>query len=427
MSYTYLQEQGEESSVDNFKDIPAYVLSRLNLTQDKSYCNGSETESCQNSQYGMISEHSMEHLGEEKSTSFAEDFLAKTFPQLEKELESRANALGFGERWPGWLAKYDQDLSLWKTPQCSLLEDYIEFSETWPKWGMMRDGVCWELTTSVRHIEERESGYWPTPNTLEGLKPKTIESIQEYNRKARPGRSYCNMNLREIVVYGKQPIRMIPTPTSQEAGIIPLETKDGKPVKPGQRAYNPKTGKHTQVTLNRAVNLWPTPRSRDWKDGDSVPPSRQKNPGLATLEQQVAINNANKQSYPTPSCADGDIRALNCYKIVKGQNHLQQIIYQKEALEPKSGQLNPDWVEWLMGWPIGWTKTEPIKLDWRNWVVDPADTGEVPRVSQSITNRVHRLKAIGNGQVPLVAATAWNVLIDGLPGEREGRIGKGLL
>ena len=448
MSYTYLQEQGEESSVDNFKDIPAYVLSRLNLTQDKSYCNGSETESCHGSQSGMISEHSMENLGEEKSTSFAEDFLAKTFPQLEKELESRANALGFGERWPGWLAKYDQDLSLWKIPQCSLLEDYIEYSETWPKWGMMRDGVCWELTTSVRHTEERESGYWPTPNTLEGLKPKTLESIQKYNQKARPGRSYCNMNLREIVVYGKQPIRMIPTPTcsdaftsnlkstqqkpdtmhsvspaqlcekmpekmwptptSQEAGIIPLETKDGKPVKPGQRAYNPKTGKHTQVTLNRAVNLWPTPRSRDWKDGDSVPPSRVNNPGLATLGQQVAINNANKQSYPTPQARDYKGPSGRSLKGIENDlpNQIKKINYPNQT----NGQLNPDWVEWLMGWPIGWTKTEPIELDWRDWSIDPADNNEIPRVSQSIQNRVHRLKAIGNGQVPLVAATAWKIL-----------------
>ena len=77
------------------------------------------------------------------------------------------------------------------------------------------------------------------------------------------------------------------------------------------------------------------------------------------------------------------------------------------------GQLNPDWVEWLMGWPY-WMDTEPIKLDLRNWVVDPADTGEVPRVSQSIQNRVSRIKAIGNGQVPLVAATAWKILSDNL-------------
>jgi hypothetical protein len=27
-----------------------------------------------------------------------------------------------------------------------------------------------------------------------------------------------------------------------------------------------------------------------------------------------------------------------------------------------------------------------------------------------VASRVHRLKAIGNGQVPLCAATAWNIL-----------------
>lgn len=25
------------------------------------------------------------------------------------------------------------------------------------------------------------------------------------------------------------------------------------------------------------------------------------------------------------------------------------------------GTLNPDWVEWLMGWPIGWTDLEPLE------------------------------------------------------------------
>jgi len=77
------------------------------------------------------------------------------------------------------------------------------------------------------------------------------------------------------------------------------------------------------------------------------------------------------------------------------------------------GQLNPDWVEgYLMGWPIGWTRLESIKLDWRDWSVDPADTGEVPRVSKGIKNRVSRLKAIGNGQVPACVALAWKILVD---------------
>ena len=76
-----------------------------------------------------------------------------------------------------------------------------------------------------------------------------------------------------------------------------------------------------------------------------------------------------------------------------------------------NGQLNPTWVEWLMGWPIGWTSMDAIEeLDWRGWETDPADDGEVPRVATGIKHRVGRLKAIGNGQVPQVAAMAWNIL-----------------
>jgi DNA (cytosine-5)-methyltransferase 1 len=75
------------------------------------------------------------------------------------------------------------------------------------------------------------------------------------------------------------------------------------------------------------------------------------------------------------------------------------------------GQLNPDWVEWLMGWPIGWTSMEAItELDWRDWSVDPADEDSIPRVATGIKHRVGRLKAIGNGQVPQVAAMAWRIL-----------------
>ncbi len=31
--------------------------------------------------------------------------------------------------------------------------------------------------------------------------------------------------------------------------------------------------------------------------------------------------------------------------------------------------LNPDWVEWLMGWPIGWTDLKPLATDkYRLWL-----------------------------------------------------------
>ena len=28
-----------------------------------------------------------------------------------------------------------------------------------------------------------------------------------------------------------------------------------------------------------------------------------------------------------------------------------------------NGRLNPDWAEWLMGWPIGWTDLKPLAMD----------------------------------------------------------------
>uniref|UniRef100_A0A6M3LNX8 Putative methyltransferase n=1 Tax=viral metagenome TaxID=1070528 RepID=A0A6M3LNX8_9ZZZZ len=47
---------------------------------------------------------------------------------------------------------------------------------------------------------------------------------------------------------------------------------------------------------------------------------------------------------------------------------------------------------------------------WLDWSVDPADNGKIPRIATKIKNRVNRLKAIGNGQCPPTAATAWKIL-----------------
>jgi DNA (cytosine-5)-methyltransferase 1 len=42
------------------------------------------------------------------------------------------------------------------------------------------------------------------------------------------------------------------------------------------------------------------------------------------------------------------------------------------------------------------------------WAIEPS----IPRVADGVAARVDRLKAIGNGQVPLCAATAWRILND---------------
>ena len=32
-------------------------------------------------------------------------------------------------------------------------------------------------------------------------------------------------------------------------------------------------------------------------------------------------------------------------------------------VEQNGGRLNPMWVEWLMGWPLGWTDLKPLEMD----------------------------------------------------------------
>lgn len=73
---------------------------------------------------------------------------------------------------------------------------------------------------------------------------------------------------------------------------------------------------------------------------------------------------------------------------------------------PASATLNPDWVEWLMGWPVGWTNLSKPCLG----LIFPWDTEPVPRVATNIPHRSARLRMLGNGQVPQAAVLAWTIL-----------------
>jgi hypothetical protein len=192
MSYTFLPGPEGVSSAASFSDIPPSVLSRLNLTAEKSCCSGSEMESSHDSQSGTMCVHSMERPGGDSLTSLRVDFHARTYPQPEKERVLTAHAQDSGERWLGSLARYDPDSRSWKTAQCLLQGGLEEFLETWPKWGMMRDGVCWEQEMSACLTSESEYGYWPTPCATDYKGSRTPEAL------ARAGRNERN-NLRDFM------------------------------------------------------------------------------------------------------------------------------------------------------------------------------------------------------------------------------------
>ena len=61
--------------------------------------------------------------------------------------------------------------------------------------------------------------------------------------------------------------------------------------------------------------------------------------------------------YPT-ACVNGLRTGSQVVSRVKSLKHLTDA-EKTELLKGKGGKLNPDWVEWLMGWKIGWTKLQP--------------------------------------------------------------------
>ena len=60
---------------------------------------------------------------------------------------------------------------------------------------------------------------------------------------------------------------------------------------------------------------------------------------------------------PTPRAGDGLKRGS--IDPMEPRNGLPGFV----QMDAPGGQLNPPWVEWLMGWPIGWTDCEPLGMD----------------------------------------------------------------
>ena len=88
-----------------------------------------------------------------------------------------------------------------------------------------------------------------------------------------------------------------------------------------------------------ASQMWPTPTARDFKGANSMEHLlRPKTPGNAHHVRQLA--NAVKL-FETPCAGD----AIGSHGGGNGRSLRTDV----------AGQLNPMWVEWLMGFPPGWT------------------------------------------------------------------------
>jgi len=294
MSYTYLQEQGEVSSVGCFADIPQYVLSRLNLIAEKSYSKDSETESCQSSQSGMMCEPLTENHGADLLMSCAVGSPVKTSVALERERELMVNAADYGLNLQESLARLDLDTYSWKTHQQSLFEDLEESLVTFPCWGSMRNGELFLPKMSA-----------------------VLKSAKDFGR------------LRNLIQAQQQYKQMTDGSVSGAKEELCLDvsatTENGS-------ATNAKNGHTHFIMMNGTVartvapKMWLTPQAN---------------------EDAAGTPNGNMQ------------KMLGNHPLIRGTT-LEQW---------KSGTLNPTWIEWLMGFPLGWTDCDAsATLKFQQWL-----------------------------------------------------------
>ncbi len=287
---------------------------------------------CQRSPFGLTWRALTDDHGAALLTSYLAGFPVRTSAPVAKARASQESAADCGESLRGSLAKWDRATYSWRTHQRSLDGEWELFSETWPRWGMMRDGACWERRTPSGVLEIRarimsaiESGFLrlPTPRVADGTRYGTApKDTWKMGMTANLLRDY---------------VQRFPTPLKQDAKHHP---------KNWEARMN-----SNQFVLPDVVGMleasgaqrFPTPMSRDWKSaGVSVGgQQRRTSPNLETIVMKLE-----PQRYATPASSDGTRGGKMITEGMSGQSLCQQI----------GGPLNPEFHEWLMGWPIGWTE-----------------------------------------------------------------------
>ena len=232
-------------------------------------------------------------------------------------------------------------------------------------YKIMMNGELYQRDTPERLTKGSGAGYWPTA-TAKGVDGGSNSRAAAKARGMWPtpaARDYKGANSAAHIVDGKR----------SHMGQLPNAVAHGV--------------------------SWPTPTVQDFK---------RCGPGNSSGRGGDNLRTAIKQ-WPTPLKSDSYPRRPTANW--RGDDLSSEVWRENgDNLAPPC-KLAPDWVEWVMGWPIGHTDIERDTVEFVPWSDgDPADTGHTPRTGSGIKNRAARLKAIGNGQVPQAMVLAWEIL-----------------
>ena len=364
-----------------------------------------------------------------------------------KILAARAKAREYAEREADCgrnmlvsFAKFDPVSYSWKIPHFLFQGDLATYSQTWPRWGMMVRGECYPLppwaqdtgATAFGELSDAgmieaaaESATWPTPTVFgngnrseyggksgDGLdtavKRKGAKSATgptptcagldggSNSRRAARGRGPC------IERYAKS--ATVPTPQATDAKHTINENREGRQIM------------LIHAIRDRAISApWPTPTAHAAKPVCNEKPRD-------GLNYAVERGKTKSHIYPTigtqtmGGCSGSfaKLKALEEIGRLTPEERRAMSSHLTGGKDPDTancGMLNPDWVEWLMHFPIGWTDIAITSgvFYWLDPSDDPADWTPplMARITTRKKHRVPRIETLGNAQVPLCAAVAF--------------------
>ena len=250
-----------------------------------------------------------------------------TFTPLSQEESQSADQLML-------FSKMSKGLSQAKQPMGSRYSSMS--SEIWKKEVTRLRGEYSLRLKLALHTSGRESLSWPTARLSdgEGGRIETILNKTGFKSKRKTSDQYFGAKLRDAVETYEEKNWATPQLMDFRSDVRKPEERSEKANKGGcsnlrEQVHNWKTDKEKKNWSEESSKGWPTPKSRGWKGGLGTDKARQRN----DLDKIVLLDGQQDQD---KSNIDG-----------KSQE--------------SSKVLNPNWVEQLMGLPVGWTQ---LPIEW---------------------------------------------------------------
>ena len=327
MSWLYLPEQEVDYSQPNGNSVgERSAMSKKNRIASKSSKRGSKTAGSMRRRSGMMLEHSTAGRGVDAWILSLRASRASRSAEPEKCWLTATSAI-CGRIPFASLAKFSLNGFYWKTSQHSFpgLTDTLDrYSARWPKSGLMRGGDVYRLPRLERHTNGSAYSLWLTPTANDGRRGHT--RLTSLDRVARG----------KTISLGAQVVtpELLPTPTASEMG-------------------SNTTGRRKGMTAKQRILNWPTPTVADSRNTRNSTAKRNKIPPTGVHLGNTLVDIVTM--FPTPTKRDIAYTSMASKKKYQAGPTLREM-----ALGDSGGMLNPDWEEWLMGWPIGWTGLRPL-------------------------------------------------------------------